>query len=97
MPLSGHCFVGSMFTCGHNKKVTCLQQRIQRQLHRGRVAAWVCDQPCRSYLVPVDLGEAIHRLLLQLGCQMFSAIPAKTVGVYDSAISQVLYLYLAFG
>ncbi len=52
-----------------------LDQRDQRQLRAGCVAAGIGHQPRVSDLAPVDFGEAIDRFLLQLGRVMLVAVP----------------------
>ena len=54
-----------------------LEQRDQRQLRAGRVAAGIGDEPRLLDLAPVDLDEAVDRLLLQLRRVMLMAVPLR--------------------
>ena len=54
-----------------------LEQRDQRQLRAGGVAARIGDQPRLLDLAPIDLDEAVDRLLLQLGRVMLVAVPLR--------------------
>ncbi len=56
---------------------TRLEQRAQRQLHGGGVAAGVGHQARPLYLLPVQLCQAVYRLLLQLGRPVLPSIPAS--------------------
>ena len=53
-----------------------LQQGAQRQLHGGGVAAGVGDQAGAPDGLPVQLCQAVHRLLLQLWRLVLPAVPA---------------------
>ena len=54
-----------------------LDQRDQRQLRAGRVAAGIGDQPGLLDLAPVDFGQPIDGFFLQLGGVMLVAIPLR--------------------
>ncbi len=54
-----------------------LQQRDQRQLRTARIAAGIGDQLRRFDLRPIDFGEPVDRLLLQLERRVRMPIPAR--------------------
>ena len=54
-----------------------LQQRDQRQLGAARVAAGIGDEPRRLDLAPIDFGQAVDRVLLQLRRGVGVAVPAR--------------------
>ncbi len=56
------------------------EQRNQRQLGAGRVAAGIGDEPRRLDLVPINFGQAVDRSLLQFGREMLVAVPARIGG-----------------
>ena len=56
------------------------QQRDQRKLRAGRVAAGIGDEMRAGDVVAIDLGEAVDRLPLQLRRVVLVAVPAR-VGV----------------
>ena len=57
-----------------------LEERDERKLGAGRVAAGIGDEAGRLDLAPVDFGQAVHRLLLQLRRCMRMAVPARIGG-----------------
>ena len=54
-----------------------LQQRDQRQLRAARVTAGIGDEPRRLDLAPIDFGQAVDRVLLQLRRGVGVAVPAR--------------------
>src|SRR5713226_3817035 len=54
----------------------CRQERDQRELGAGRVAAGIGDEMGAPDLVAIDLGEPVDRLPLQIGRMVLMAIPA---------------------
>ena len=75
-----------------------LQQRHQRKLRAGRVAAGIGDEPRLLDLVAVNLDQAIDRLLLQLRRMMLVAVPARIGrGVVQPEIGAERSTTLVFG
>jgi hypothetical protein len=54
-----------------------LDERDERQLRAGRVAAGIGDQPCIPDLAPMNFGQTVNSLLLQLRRVMLVAIPFR--------------------
>ena len=54
-----------------------LDQRNERQLRAGRVAAGIGDQPRLPDLAPVNFGQTVDGLLLQLRRVMLVAVPFR--------------------
>ena len=54
-----------------------LQQRHQRQLRAGRIAAGIGDELRLLDRAPMDLDKAVDRLLLQLRRLMLVAVPFR--------------------
>ena len=56
------------------------EERNQRELGAARVAARIGDELRRLDLRPIDFGQPVDRLLLQLGRGMRMAVPARISG-----------------
>jgi hypothetical protein len=65
------------------------EKRNHRQLGAGGVAAGIGNQPRALDLVSIHLGEAVHRLALQIGRGMGVTVPACIgCGIAQAKISR---------
>lgn len=53
----------------------CLDQGIERELGAGGVTSWVSQEPSTLHLLPGNLCQTVHRLLLELWSRMSMAVP----------------------
>lgn len=73
-------------TCEHLRAVHAahLEERAQRQLHRGRVAARVGHEPRLLHFLAVQLCQPVDRLLLQLWGPVLASVPARQLALLNA-------------